>query len=65
MQTHSSNTTINPNETAPSNLSDWQQEMKKLMQDIQENHPFAKMTQEEILQHLRQTREEVYEELYG
>ncbi len=44
---------------------DWQERMKKLMQDISENHPFAKMSREEILKRLRQTREEVYDELYG
>lgn len=29
------------------------------------NHPFARMSREEILDKLRQTREEVYDELYG
>ena len=46
-------------------LSDWQERMKKLMQDVSENHPFAKMSREEVLKCLRQTREEVYDELYG
>jgi hypothetical protein len=46
-------------------LSDWQERMKKLMQDVSENHPFAKMSREEVLKRLRQTREEVYDELYG
>ena len=45
--------------------SDWQERMQKLMEDVSENHPFAQMSREEILQHLRQTREEVYDELYG
>ena len=46
-------------------LSNWQRRMKDLMQDMQQSHPFTKMSQEEILKQLRQTREEVYEELYG
>ncbi|MCK5720399.1 MAG: hypothetical protein KAH84_10700 [Thiomargarita sp.] len=50
--------------TEPNSL-DWQIRMKKLMQDVSENHPFAKMSREDILEHLRQTREEVYDELYG
>jgi hypothetical protein len=45
-------------------LSDWQERMKKLMQDVSENHPFAKMSREEVLKRLRQTREEVYDVLY-
>jgi len=46
-------------------LSDWQERMTKLMQDISENHPLAKMSREDILKRLHQTREEVYDELYG
>ncbi|OQY44374.1 MAG: hypothetical protein B6242_12830 [Anaerolineaceae bacterium 4572_78] len=44
---------------------DWQYEMEKWMQDIRKRHSFAKMTKEEILVKLHQTREEVYEEDYG
>ena len=43
----------------------WQAELKELKRDLQENHPFAKMSKEEILKKLRQTREEVYDEVYG
>ena len=46
-------------------LSDWQERMQNLMEDISENHPFAQMSREDILDRLRQTREEVYDELYG
>ena len=38
--------------------------MKKLMRDVSENHSFAGMSREDILKHLRHTREEVSEELY-
>jgi hypothetical protein len=44
---------------------DWRMELELLRRDLQQNHPFAKMSREEILQKLRQTREEVYNELYG
>jgi len=43
----------------------WQEELKQLMVDIRKDHPFTKMSKEEILVKLRQTREEVYDELYG
>ncbi|MDM8529481.1 hypothetical protein QUF58_14910 [Anaerolineales bacterium HSG24] len=46
-------------------LSDWQERMNKFMDRLRENHPFAKMSREEILVQLRQTREKVYDELYG
>ncbi len=47
-------------------VSDWRKRMQQLMDDVQQQqHPFATMTREEILQKLRQTREEVAEELYG
>jgi hypothetical protein len=43
----------------------WQTRLDNLRKKIQEIHPLAKMTQEEILLKLRQTRENVYDELYG
>ncbi len=43
---------------------DWQKELAALRAEMK-NHPFAKMSREEILAKLRQTREEVYEEVYG
>lgn len=46
-------------------LADWQKRMSRFMEDVQKNHPFAKMSREEILQQLRRTRDEVCEELYG
>jgi DNA integrity scanning protein DisA with diadenylate cyclase activity len=46
-------------------VSDWQERMQKLMQDVSENHPFAKMSKEEILVELRKTRERIAEEEYG
>ena len=44
---------------------DWRTELELLRRDLQQNHPFAKMSKEEILAKLRQTREEVYDEVYG
>ncbi len=46
-------------------VSDWQERMQKLMQDVSQNHPFAKMSKEEILVELRKTRERIAEEDYG
>ncbi len=46
-------------------LSSWQTRLNHLRKRFQETHPFAKMNREEILVQLRQTREEVYEEVYG
>ena len=43
---------------------DWGKEMDAWRKEMQ-NHPFAKMSKEEILAKLRQTREEVYDEVYG
>ncbi|MDM8519699.1 hypothetical protein QUF64_06610 [Anaerolineales bacterium HSG6] len=43
----------------------WRDDMKQLMHDIRQDHPFMKLSREEILEKLRQTREEVYDELYG
>ncbi|OQY44370.1 MAG: hypothetical protein B6242_12810 [Anaerolineaceae bacterium 4572_78] len=43
---------------------DWKKEMNAWRLEMQD-HPFAKMSKEEILAKLRQTREEVYEEVYG
>ncbi|OQY47399.1 MAG: hypothetical protein B6242_05140 [Anaerolineaceae bacterium 4572_78] len=45
--------------------SDFQELMKQWMYDIRQRHPFAKMSKDEIMNHLRQTREVVYDELYG
>lgn len=44
---------------------DWQERMNNFMDKLQENHPLAKMSQEDILIELRKTREKVYDELYG
>lgn len=44
---------------------DFQEEMKRWMDDIRQRHPYTKMSKEEVLKQLRQTREVVYEELYG
>ncbi len=44
---------------------DFQEEMKRWMDDLSQRHPFAKMSKEEVLKRLRQTREKVYDELYG
>jgi hypothetical protein len=52
-------------ETNTEQVSHWQQRMEHLMQEIATHHPFANHSQAEILQRLRQTREEAYEELYG
>jgi len=46
-------------------LTDWQARMKQLMDDLQHNHPFARMSQEEIVRQLRKTRDEVYADVYG
>jgi len=42
-----------------------QEEMKLWFEEVRQEHPFAKMSKEEILGQLRKTREEVYDELYG
>ena len=41
-----------------------QAEWEQLRYDLRD-HPFTRMSREEILDKLRQTREEVYDELYG
>jgi hypothetical protein len=46
-------------------ISSWQTRLNHLRKRFQETHPFAKMSREEILIQLRQTREKVYDELYG
>ncbi len=46
-------------------ISDWQKRLDYLRKRFQETHPFAQMSREEILVQLRQTREKVYDELYG
>lgn len=43
---------------------DWQKEMDNWRKDMKK-HPFAKMSKKQILAKLRQTREDVYEEVYG
>ncbi len=43
---------------------DWKKEMEAWREEMKD-HPFTKMSKEEILTKLRQTREEVYEEVYG
>ena len=43
----------------------WQTRLAHLRKKFQEIHPFAKMSREEILVKLRQTRENVYDESYG
>ena len=43
---------------------DWEKEMDEWTREMQD-HPFAQMSKEEILAHLRQTRDEVYDEVYG
>ena len=43
---------------------DWKKEMDAWMLEMQD-HPFAKMSREEVLAKLRQTREDVYDEVYG
>jgi acyl-CoA hydrolase len=44
---------------------DFQEEMKRWMDDLRQRHPFAKMSKEEILVELRKTRERIAEEDYG
>jgi hypothetical protein len=39
---------------------DFQEEMKRWMDDIRQRYPYAKMNKEEVLKRLRQTREMVY-----
>jgi len=46
-------------------LSERQKFLRDFTRDFSQNHPFAKMSREEVLERLRQTREEVYDELYG
>lgn len=41
---------------------EWQEKMKQWMNDLREHHPFAGMSKDEILKHLRKTREEVINE---
>lgn len=43
---------------------DWEKELAAWWEEMKD-HPFAKMSKEEILTKLRQTREEVYDEVYG
>jgi len=49
----------------PPELSEWKLRMSRLMDDMQQNHPFARMSQEEILQQLRRTRDEVCNDVAG
>jgi len=43
---------------------DWQKELEALRAEMK-NHPFAKMSKEEVLAELRKTRERIAEEDYG
>ena len=56
---------IEPFQAEDDKTETWQEELKQLRHDIQQDHPFMKLSREEILEELRQTREEVYDELYG
>ncbi|MCB0167820.1 MAG: hypothetical protein KDI79_26575 [Anaerolineae bacterium] len=44
-------------------LSSWPQRMERLMQAVQADHPFTRMSRDEIMQQLRETRESVYGDL--
>lgn len=46
----------------PSGTEEWQEKMKQWMNDLREYHPFTDMNKEEILKHLRKTRQEVWKE---
>ena len=46
-------------------LSERQKHLRDFTHRLSKTHPFAKMSKEEVLERLRQTREEVYDELYG
>ncbi len=45
--------------------SHWEEELNEWTNSLKQRHPFAKMSKEEVLAKLRQTREEVYHEVYG
>ncbi|MDM8520207.1 hypothetical protein QUF64_09175 [Anaerolineales bacterium HSG6] len=49
----------------PPETGDVQNEMKVWFDEVRKEHPFAKMSKEDVLIELRKTREEVYDELYG
>ena len=42
---------------------DWQKIMQQWIDEMK-HHPFATMSKQEILEHLRQSREKIYEEDY-
>lgn len=42
----------------------WRERMKQLMADFRQDNPLATMSEEEIMERLRQTREEVWAEQY-
>ena len=44
---------------------DLEEEMKRWFEDVSKRHPFAKMSEEEILKELRRTREIVWEERHA
>ncbi|MDM8529036.1 hypothetical protein QUF58_12625 [Anaerolineales bacterium HSG24] len=50
---------------SPQEKRDVQNEMKVWFEEVRKEHPFAKMSKEDVLIELRKTREEVYGELYG
>lgn len=54
-----------PSLATPTRAGDAQNEMKAWFEEIRKEHPFAKMSKEDILAELRKTREDVYNELYG
>ena len=43
----------------------WRERMKQLMADFRQHSPLAAMSEEEIMERLRQTREEVWAEQYA
>lgn len=49
----------------PQEKGDIQKEMKVWFEEVRKEHPFAKMSKEDVLIELRKTREKVYDELYG
>ena len=51
--------------TSSPETGDIQIEMKIWFEEVRQEHPFAKMSKEDILSELRKTREEVYDEFYG
>ncbi len=44
---------------------DWQDRMKQLMDDVREHHPFAGTDKGSIMERLRKTREDVWDDRYN